>query len=80
MSFYKGFRYRTSFCSSSKNLVQFLIHLCSSQYIAVSKRASAVIFKTKSKTWQATCNKLSPRSNLRAVYSLLNSISGKPFS
>ena len=46
-------------------------------YIDASRRASSVISKAKSATWQATCSNLSPRSDPRAVFRLLNAISGK---
>ena len=41
------------------------------------RRASSVISKAKSATWQATCSNLSPRSDPHAVFRLLNAISGK---
>ena len=47
------------------------------RYIDASRRASSVISRTKSATWQATCSNLSPRSDPRAVFRLLNAISGK---
>ena len=47
------------------------------EYIDASHRASSVISRAKSATWQATCFNLSPRSDPRAVFSLLNAISGK---
>ena len=47
------------------------------RYIDASRRASSVIFRAKSATWQATCSNLSPRSDPRAVFRLLNAISGK---
>ena len=43
----------------------------------VSRRASSVISRAKSATWQATCSNLSSRSDPRAVFRLLNAISGK---
>ena len=43
------------------------------RYIDASRRASSVIFRAKSATWQATCSNLSPR----AIFRLLNAISGK---
>ena len=47
------------------------------RYIDASRRASSVISRVKSTTWQATCSNLSPRSDPRAVFRLLNAISGK---
>ena len=47
------------------------------RYIDASHRASSVISRVKSATWQATCSNLSPRSDPRAVFRLLNAISGK---
>ena len=47
------------------------------RYIDVSRRASSVISRAKSATWQATCSNPSPRSDPRAVFRLLNAISGK---
>ena len=47
------------------------------RYIDASRRASSVIFRAKSATWQATCSNLPPRSDPRAVFRLLNAISGK---
>ena len=47
------------------------------RYIDASRRASSVISRAKSATWQATCSNLSPRSDPRAVFRLLNAISGK---
>ena len=47
------------------------------RYIDASRRASSVISKAKSATWQATCSNLSPRSDPRDIFSLLNAISGK---
>ena len=38
---------------------------------------SSVISRAKSATWQSTCSNLSPRSDPRAVFRLLNAISGK---
>ena len=46
-------------------------------YIDASRRASSVISRAKSATWQATCSYLSPRFDPRAVFRLLNAISGK---
>ena len=43
------------------------------RYIDASRRASSVISRAKS----ATCSSLSPRSDPRAVFRLLNAISGK---
>ena len=47
------------------------------RYIDASRRAFSVISRVKSATWQATCSNLSPRSDPRAVFRLLNAISGK---
>ena len=47
------------------------------KYIDASRRASSVISRAKSATWQATCSSLSPRSDPRAVFRLLNAFSGK---
>ena len=47
------------------------------RYIDASRRASSVIFRAKSATWQAICSNLSPRSDPRAVLRLLNAISDK---
>ena len=47
------------------------------RYIDASCRASSVISRAKSATWQATCSNLSLRSDPRAVFRLLNAISGK---
>ena len=47
------------------------------RYINASRRASSVISRAKSATWQATCSNLSPRSDPRAVFRLLNAISSK---
>ena len=47
------------------------------RYIDASRRTSSVISRDKSATWQATCSNLSPRSDPRAVFRLLNAISGK---
>ena len=47
------------------------------RYIDASRRASSVISRAKSATWQATCSNLSPRSDPCAVFRLLNAISGK---
>ena len=47
------------------------------RYIDASRRASSVISRAKSATWQATCSNLSFRSDPRAVFRLLNAISGK---
>ena len=47
------------------------------RYIHASRRASSVISRAKSATWQATCSNLSPHSDPRAVFRLLNAISGK---
>ena len=47
------------------------------RYIDASRRASSVISRAKSATWQVTCSNLSPRSDSRAVFRLLNAISGK---
>ena len=47
------------------------------RYIDASCRVSSVISRAKSATWQATCSKLFPLSDPRAVFSILNAISGK---
>ena len=47
------------------------------RYIDASRRASSVISRDKSATWQAICSNLSPRFDPRAVFRLLNAISGK---
>ena len=47
------------------------------RYIDASRRASSVISRAKSSTWQATCSNLSPRSDPCAVFRLLKAISGK---
>ena len=47
------------------------------RYIDASRRASSVISRAKSATWQATCSNLSPRSDSCTVFRLLNAISGK---
>ena len=47
------------------------------RFIDASRRASSVISRAKSAAWQATCSNLSPRSDPRAVFRLLNAISGK---
>ena len=47
------------------------------RYIIASRRSSLVISRAKSATWQATCSNLSPRSDPRVVFRLLNTISGK---
>ena len=47
------------------------------RYIDASRRASSVISRAKFATWQAICSNLSPRSDPRAVFRLLNAISGK---
>ena len=47
------------------------------RYIDASRRPSSVISRAKSATWQATCSNLSPRSDPRAVFRLLNAISSK---
>ena len=47
------------------------------RYIDASCRASPVISTAKSATWQAICFNLSPRSDPRAVFRLLNAILGK---
>ena len=50
-------------------------HRC--RNIDASRRASSVISRAKSATWQATCSNLSPHSDPCAVFRLLNAISGK---
>ena len=47
------------------------------RYIDASRGASSVISRGKSATWQATCSNLSPCSDPRAVFRLLNAIAGK---
>ena len=47
------------------------------RFIDASRRASSVISRIKSATWQATWSNLFPRSGPRAVFRLLNAISGK---
>ena len=47
------------------------------RFIDASRRASSVISRIKSATWQATWFNLFPRSGPRAVFRLLNAISGK---
>ena len=49
-------------------------------YISASRRASSVITKAKTESWQTTCSSLSPRSNPKSVHSLLRSIAGSPSS
>ena len=49
-------------------------------YISASRRASSVIAKAKTETWQTTCSSLSPKSNPKSVHSLLRSIAGSPSS
>ena len=47
------------------------------RYIDASRRASSVISRAKSATWQTTCSNLSLHSVPRAVFRFLNAISGK---
>ena len=47
-------------------------------YISASRRALSVI--AKAEVWQTTCSSLSPKSNLKSVYSFLRSIAGSPSS
>ena len=47
------------------------------RYIDASRRASSVISRAKSATWQATCSNLSPLSDPCGVFRLFNAISGK---
>ena len=47
------------------------------RYVDASRRASSVISRAKSSIWQATCSNLSPHSDSRAVFRLLNAISDK---
>ena len=47
------------------------------RYIDASCRASSVIFRAKSATWQATSSNLSPRFDPRVLFRFLNAISGK---
>ena len=49
-------------------------------YISASRCTSSVIAKAKVEAWQTTCSFLSPKSNLKTVYSLLRSIAGSPSS
>ena len=49
-------------------------------YISASRHASSVIAKAKAEAWHTTCSSLSPKSNLKTVYSLLRSIAGSPSS
>ena len=49
-------------------------------YISASRRTSSVIAKAKAETWQTTCSCLSPKSNLKIVYSLRRSITDSPYS
>ena len=49
-------------------------------YISASRRVSSVIAKAKAEAWQTTCSSVSPKSNLKTVYSLLRSITGSPSS
>ena len=47
-------------------------------YISAFRRPSSVI--AKAEAWQTTCSSLSPKSNPKAVYTLLRSIAGSPSS
>ena len=47
------------------------------RYMGASRGASSVISRARSAAWQAACSGLSPRSDPRAVFRLLNAISGK---
>ena len=47
-------------------------------YISASRRASSVIDKAKTEAWQTTCSSLSPKSNLKTVYTLFRSGAGSP--
>ena len=49
-------------------------------YNSASRRASSVIAKAKTETWQTTCSSLSPWSNPKSVHSLLRSIAGSSSS
>ena len=49
-------------------------------YIPASRCTSSVIAKAKAETWQTICSSLSPKSNLKTVYSLLHYITGSPSS
>ena len=49
-------------------------------YISASRRAKSVIAKAKTEAWQTTSSFLSPKSNPKLVYSLLQSIAGSPSS
>ena len=48
--------------------------------ITASRCASSVIAKAKAEAWQMTCSSLSPKSNLKAMNSLLRFIAGSPSS
>ena len=43
-------------------------------YISASRRASSVIAKAKTETWQTTCSLLLAKSNPKSVHSLLRSL------
>ena len=47
-------------------------------YISAFRRASSVI--AKAEAWQTTCSSLSPKSNLKSLYSFLRSIPGSSSS
>ena len=49
-------------------------------YISASRHTSSVITKAKAEAWQMSCSSLSPKSNLKSVYSLLRSIDGSSSS
>ena len=48
-------------------------------YISAS-RASSIIARAKAEAWQTTCSFLSPKSNLKTVYSLFQSVDGSSSS
>jgi len=54
-----------------------MLQSASSAYVEASQRASSVISKAKTETWQATCNNLFSRSNPCAIFNLLNTVAGK---
>ena len=49
-------------------------------YISASRSALSVTAKPKAEAWQMTCSSLFPKSNPKAVHSLLRSIAGSPSS
>ena len=52
----------------------------SQAYFSTSQHALSVIAKAKTEAWLTTCYSLSPKSNLKTVYSLFCSIAGSPSS